>query len=111
MPPGCRSENWRKCYTRSGYDRKDQCHTKAGIQIFEYQTFVVIRLTGPKQYPAVSPDHGNQFFKKTLDFLGNIVPLRKQKGEVQLDDPLVRGDRPWFHGWPSRILKLFRKQL
>ena len=28
-----------------------------------------------------------------------------------LDDPVVRGDRPWFHGWPSRILKLFRKQL
>ena len=49
---------------RSGYGRKDQCHTKACVQTLEHQTFVVIRLTGPKQNPAVSPDRRNQFFKK-----------------------------------------------
>ncbi len=85
MPFGCRSENWYRRYTRSGYNRKDQCHTKACVQTLEYQTIVVIRLTEPKQNPAESPDRGNQFFKKNLDLLGNIVPLRKQKGgEVQL---------------------------
>ena len=27
-----------------------------------------------------------------------------------LDDPVVRRDRSWFHGWSSRILRLFRKK-